>query len=173
MESTPQSNNSGLDQDEEQIDLKEVLFKYLRYWPYIVICAFFGLFCAYLVNRYSTPIYKIDSTVLVNDEPSSTLGADLFQNAGFSLPKSNVENEMGILKSYSLAQETLNELNFNVFYYKEGIIKKTEIFGKSPFLVEADWKHPQLIRGMFSIEKISNQKFRLGIVEEEFSVFSP
>src|SRR5690606_672815 len=168
-----QSNNPGLDQDDEQIDLKEVLFKYLKYWAYIAICVFFGLFCAFLVNRYATPIYKIDSTILVNDEPSSTLGQDLFQNAGLSIPKSNVENEIGILKSYSLAFETLNALNFNVFYYKEGTFKKTEIYGNAPFLVEADWKHPQLVRGMFSIQKLNNKSFRLSIVEEEFSVFSP
>ncbi|HLU90415.1 MAG TPA: GNVR domain-containing protein, partial [Cyclobacteriaceae bacterium] len=162
-----------MDQDEEQIDLKEVLFKYLKYWPYILACVFFGLFAAFLVNRYATPIYKIDSTVLVNDEPSTTLGQDLFQNAGLSIPKNNVENEIGILKSYSLAFETLSAMNFNVFYYKDGIIKKTEVYGNSPYLVEADWKHPQLVRGMFSIQKLDNQTFRLKIVEEEFAIFSP
>jgi capsular exopolysaccharide synthesis family protein len=173
MESTTQSTNPGLEQDDEQIDLKEVVFKYLRYWPYIVICTLLGIFCAYLVNRYATPIYKIESTILVNDEPSGTLGADLFENAGLSVPKSNVENEMGILKSYSLAQEALSELNFNVFYFKEGFVKKTEIYGNSPFLVEAEWKHPQLVGGMFSIRKLNDQKFILEIVAEEFSVFSP
>ena len=173
MESTPPSNHPGLEQDEEQIDLKEVLFKYLKYWPYILICALLGLFGAYLINRYATPVYKIDSTVLVNDEPSNNLGADIFENAGLSIPKSNVENEMGILKSYTLAFEALNALNFNVFYYKDGFVKKTEIYGNSPFLVQADWKHPQLVGGMFSIQKINEQKYRLKIVEEAFSVFSP
>lgn len=173
MESTPQSNQPGLEQDEDQIDLKEVLFKYLKFWPYILVSALIGLFGAYLINRYATPIYKVDSTVLVNDEPSGTLGADIFENAGLSIPKSNVENEMGILKSYTLAFEALNALNFNVFYYKDGFVKKTEIYGNSPYLVEADWKHPQLVGGMFSIQKINEQTFRLEIVEAEFSIFSP
>src|SRR5690554_7683274 len=129
MENVSPNHHQGIEQDEEQIDLKELIFKYLKFWPYIVACAFIGLFCAFLVNRYATPIYKIDSTVLVNDEPSTTLGQDLFQNAGLSIPKNNVENEIGILKSYSLAFETLSAMNFNVFYYKEGIIKKTEVYG--------------------------------------------
>src|SRR5690554_2453164 len=173
MENTSPHPHQGIEQDEEQIDLKELIFKYLKFWPYIAFCAFLGLFCAFLVNRYATPIYKIDATVVVNDEPAGTLGQDIFESAGLGIPKSNVENEIGILKSYTLAFEALSALNFNVFYYKDGIIKKTEIYGNSPFLVEADWKHPQLVGGMLSIEKLSSQKFRLNIVEEEFSVFSP
>src|SRR5690606_24692289 len=98
---------------------------------------------------------------------------DIFESAGLSIPKSNVENEIGILKSYTLAFEALNGLNFNVFYYKDGFIKKTEIYGNSPFLVEADWKHPQLVGGMFAVRKLDDMSFRLDIVEDNFSVFSP
>ncbi len=173
MESTPQSHPTNIEQDEEQIDLKELIFKYLRFWPYIVVCAFLGLFSAFLINRYATPIYKIDASVLVNDEPAGTLGQDIFESAGLGIPKSNVENEMGILKSYTLAFEALSSLNFNVFYYKDGFVKKTEIYGNSPFLIEADWKHPQLVGGMFSLKKNSDKTYSLGIIEEAFSVFSP
>src|SRR5690554_3522831 len=173
MENTSPHPHQGIEQDEEQIDLKELIFKYLKFWPYIAFCAFLGLFCAFLVNRYATPIYKIDATVVVNDEPAGTLGQDIFESAGLGIPKSNVENEIGILKSYTLAFEALSALNFNVFYYKDGFIKKTEIYGNSPFLVEADWKHPQLTGGMFSLVKMNDQSFRLGIVEEAFSVYSP
>jgi len=173
MESTPQSAPSGLEQDDEQIDLKEVLFKYLKHWPYIIACALLGLFCAHLINRYATPIYKIESTVVINDEPSSNLGGDIFENAGLSVPKSNLENEIGILKSYTMAFETLSSLNFNVFYYVDGFVKKSEIYGNSPFLIEADWKHPQVVGGMFSIRKLDDSTFALGIEEEAFSVFSP
>lgn len=173
MENNSPHPHHGIEQDEEQIDLKELLFKYLRFWPYILVCAFLGVFCAVLVNRYATPIYRIEASVVVNDEPSGTLGQDIFESAGLSIPKSNVENEIGILKSYTLAFEALNSLNFNVFYYKDGFIKKTEIYGNSPFLVEADWKHPQLVGGMFSLRKIDAKTFSLDIVEENFSVFSP
>lgn len=173
MEKNSPHPHHGIEQDEEQIDLKELLFKYLKYWPYILICAFLGVFSAFLVNRYATPIYKIDATVVVNDEPAGTLGQDIFESAGLGIPKSNVENEIGILKSYTLAFEALSTLNFNVFYYKDGFIKKTEIYGNSPFLIEADWKHPQLTGGMFSLIKINEKSFKLGLVEEEFSVFSP
>src|SRR5690606_12934065 len=173
MESTPQSAPTGMEQDDEQIDLKEVLFKYLKHWPYIIACALLGLLCAHLINRYATPIYKIESTVVINDEPSSNLGGDIFENAGLSVPKSNLENEIGILKSYTMAFETLSSMNFNVFYYVDGFVKKTEIYGNSPFLIEADWKHPQVVGGMFSIRKLDDSTFALGIEEEAFSVFSP
>src|SRR5690606_36381207 len=173
MENTSPHPHQGIEQDEEQIDLKELIFKYLKFWPYIAFCAFLGLFCAFLVNRYATPVYKIDASVLVNDEPAGTLGEDIFESAGLGIPKSNVENEMGILKSYTLAFEALSTLNFNVFYYKDGFVKTTKIYGNSPFLIEADWKHPQLVGGVFSLKKINDKTFGLTIIEEAFSVFLP
>ena len=173
MENNSPHPQHGIDQDEEQIDLKELLFKYLKYWPYILACAFIGVLCAVLVNRYATPIYRVEASIVVNDEPSGTLGQDIFESAGLSIPKSNVENEIGILKSYTLAFEALNALNFNVFYYKDGFIKKSEIYGNAPFLIEADWKHPQLVGGMFAIRKLDNRKFQLTVIEDDFSVFSP
>jgi tyrosine-protein kinase Etk/Wzc len=61
---------------------------------------------AFLFNRYATPIYKVESTVIVEDEPQA-LGTDLFQAAGLLPIKSNVENEIGILKSYAFLQRLL------------------------------------------------------------------
>src|SRR5690606_4657099 len=112
MENNSPNPHHGIEQDEEQIDLKEVVFKYLKYWPYILACAFLVVFFALLVNRYATPIYRIEATVVVNDEPSGTLEQDIFESAGLSIPKSNVENEIGILNRYTLAFEALNALNF-------------------------------------------------------------
>ena len=94
--------NPFLVQQEDEIDLKALLFNYLTYWPLIVIFAFLGVLVAFLFNRYTTPIYKVESTVLVVDD-KPTLGADLFESAGLGIQgKSNIDNETGIIKSYSL-----------------------------------------------------------------------
>jgi len=95
--SNPQNQpNPFLAQQEDEIDLKVLLFNYLQYWPIIVIFMFLGLLSAFLLNKFTTPIYKVESTVLVVDD-KPTLGADLFESAGLGLQnKSNIDNEIGI-----------------------------------------------------------------------------
>jgi len=162
-----------MDELEEEIDLKEILFKYLRYWPLLLTCALSGIILAFIFNRVAVPLYQIESSVLIREEADMTLGADIFEGAGLSKPNNNLQNEIGILTSRSLTLETLNKLNFNVTYFREGFFNETEIYGNAPFLVEVDWRHPQLTNGKYSVIKIDSISFQLVIENDEFSLFSP
>ena len=82
---TPNSSNSGQNpfmvQKEDEIDLKVLLFNYLQYWVVILACMFIGVVAAFLFNRYATNIFKVESSILVEDEEPS-LGMDLFESSG-------------------------------------------------------------------------------------------
>lgn len=67
---------------EEEIDFKEILFRYLRYWPLLIACALSGVAVAYIFNKIAVPIYKIESSVLIKEDQGMTLGADIFESAG-------------------------------------------------------------------------------------------
>jgi tyrosine-protein kinase Etk/Wzc len=168
LHQTPQlkSNQSN------EPDLKVLLFKYLKYWPVILISVFIGLVISYFFNRYSTPIYRVESKVIVVDDKPK-LGSDLFEASGLFNNKSNVDNEIEILKSYSLAEEALKELNFNVLYFTEGIIARRQLYGSVPIFIDVDWTHPQLVGGKFKLEIIDNNSFILSVEDEGFVVYNP
>ena len=63
-------------QSEETINVKEIIFKYSKYWYYFFLSIFLCLFGAYLYNRYSTPIYSASTTVLIRDDSNASLGAE-------------------------------------------------------------------------------------------------
>ena len=173
--SNPQNQpNPFLAQQEDEIDLKVLLFNYLQYWPIIVIFMFLGLLSAFLLNKFTTPIYKVESTVLVVDD-KPTLGADLFESAGLGLQnKSNIDNEIGILKSYSLAQSTISEMDLNVAYFQDDIFKPRQIYGNTPVYVAVDWNREQVVGGLFRLEVLNEQSFELTVEDEEaFAVFNP
>lgn len=158
---------------EEEIDFKEILFRYLRYWPLLIACALSGVAVAYIFNKIAVPIYKIESSVLIKEDQGMTLGADIFESAGLAKPNTNLQNEIGILLSRSLTTETLNKLNFNVTYYQKAFFNEVEIYGIVPFFVDVDWTHPQITGGRFSIMKTGNQNFQLQVVSDDFSLYSP
>ena len=50
--------NNRFDQ-EESINLKKYLYMILANWYWFVITVFVGLGAAWLINRYTTPVYQV------------------------------------------------------------------------------------------------------------------
>ncbi|MBB6612722.1 polysaccharide biosynthesis tyrosine autokinase [Pontibacter sp. Tf4] len=119
--------------ESEEINLKEVLQKYLRYWYLFVIGVIVAGAVAFVYLRYSTPQYRISSTLLIKDDkkgPSLAENAVLDDLNLFQAGK-NIDNEIEILKSKSLMNRVLQELALNTSYYVDGRVKSTEIYGAS------------------------------------------
>ncbi|MEJ8756935.1 polysaccharide biosynthesis tyrosine autokinase [Pontibacter sp. H259] len=117
--------------ENEEIDIKALIVKYLRYWYLFVVGVILSVTIAYLYLRYATPQYSVSATLLIKDDKK---GPDLADNAVFSdldifNSKKNIDNEIEVLKSKTLMQRVLSELELYVTYYKKGRVKETEIFG--------------------------------------------
>lgn len=130
--------------EEEQLDIKQLLFRILANWYWFAISVFIALFVAYLANRYTEQIYSVSSSVIVRDDDQSKafVGAEqLIQGLRFVKNTKSVQNEIGILQSYSLARQTVEELKefsvTNVLVGRRGI-KEQKLYNKSPFKVILD-----------------------------------
>ena len=111
---------------DDSISLKVILGKFIAFLPFIILSIIISLSIAYLVNRYATPRYALKATLLIKDKSRGAFdGAESFlQGSSLLMQSKNIENEIGILKSRSLIEETLRKLNFRVSYNVEGNIKK-------------------------------------------------
>ena len=160
-------------QKEESVDYKALFFKFYRYWYFFIITIFIALLIAFLFNKYTKPIYKVTTTVLVQDEKkNATMDPSSFME-GFGLfsSKKNLENEIGVLKSYTLTSRAVKELNFNVSYYAEDNFITRELYKESPITVILDSIQPQAINLRFNITFISNQKYKLEVDGENVDLY--
>ena len=57
---------------------RDFLLKNLKYIPWIIICGALALVLAYLKIRYSTPIYFVQSSMLINNTGSGGGKEDRF-----------------------------------------------------------------------------------------------
>lgn len=130
--------------EEETLDIKLILFRILSNWYWFAISIFFCLFAAYLVNRYSEQVYSVSSSIIVrdNDNSKSFIGAEqLIRSLRLVKNTKSVQNEIGILRSYTLARQAIDELDdFTVTYVAVGRrgIKELKLYNQSPFRVTAD-----------------------------------
>lgn len=90
---------------------------------------------AWLYLRYTTPIYTIVASILVRDDTKGTdLGESIMiENFGLAKGKSNLDNEIEILKSRTLMENVVKDLHLTVSYYAKEKVKTTEVYNKSPF----------------------------------------
>ncbi len=122
-------------EQEEGTNIKEFLFRLLSKWHWFVLFGFIGLSAGYLKGKFTPATYQMRSTVLVNEE-SQAMGIDhLFE--GFDLGgKTNIENHILMLNSYTLNRQALENLNRNISWYKKGNFTDVSLYQRSPYLVK-------------------------------------
>ncbi|HDR89854.1 MAG TPA: polysaccharide biosynthesis tyrosine autokinase [Bacteroidetes bacterium] len=154
---------------EENIDIKKFLLRILGNWYWFAISLFIAITAAYLFNRYSEPIYSVSATLIARGEEKGKTGMEGFiEGMEIVTRQVNVEDEMEILRSYTLTNQALRKLDdFDVSYVLVGRrgIKESKLYNRSPFVVELDTLYPQLPGHKIYITLLNREEFRLEIDE--------
>ncbi len=96
---------------------------------------------AFLFNKYTRPIYEVKTTVLIENQRGGDIDPQSLIGLGFRNQWQSLENEMGKLLSYSLAERTIKSLDFEVSYFIEENFITQELYKESPVLVVFDTSH--------------------------------
>ncbi len=164
MENSPQNNIY----QEESIDIKKYLFKFLANWYWFAIALSIALAVAYMVNRYSEPTYTISSSLIISDKQSDVASVEaIIAELGRSRVrrKATVVNEISILKSYKMARLAIEELDFEISYVSVGRreIAESKMYHSCPFVVIPDTSHNQLNGYPVNIKILSGREYLLEI----------
>lgn len=156
------------EQSEEQVNIQELLFRYLIHWPWFVISIIICIACAWGYLRLTTPIYNISATVLIKDEKKgggASMSSDLEKMGleGFISSSSNVDNEIEVLRSKSLAREVVNNLGLFVTYMDEDEFPSKELYHTSPVLVSLTHQEADKLPGRMEINMILQPTGALGV----------
>ena len=156
------------EQSKEQVNIQELLFRYLIHWPWFVVSIIICIACAWGYLRLTTPIYNISATVLIKDEKKgggASMSSDLEKMGleGFISSSSNVDNEIEVLRSKSLAREVVNNLGLFVTYMDEDEFPSKELYHTSPVLVSLTHQEADKLPGRMEINMILQPTGALGV----------
>lgn len=133
------ANNISSAQD---VDIKFLVAKIIGnwYWYLLSIILFMGI--GILIMMYTSPRYAVTARVLVNGYTTQGKGltglseGNLLGDLGlFSVPNT-VSNELEIIHSRTLVQQTVRDLQLNVSYMAKGPIRYEESYKSSPFFIK-------------------------------------
>jgi tyrosine-protein kinase Etk/Wzc len=177
----------GQDLFSSNIDYKKVFQKLYNYSRVYIALVISFLFIAFLYNRYSTVKYR-NSTVLNLSEKdqANSFGSssDLFQNFGLFSNKENIDNELELIKSFSLVKKVISETGLKVTYYayknspiadllaKTPLVRKTDLYNQSPIEVVVDPSVPQAIGLSFDVAILNDNEFTLQASGENIPLYN-
>lgn len=164
--------------EEEVIDIKKLLLIVLANIHWFIISVVIAIGIGHFIKRYTTKIYKVSTTVLIEDNTkgssmlSRNVGGSLDMFSGFGMYPSlkNFTNQSLILKSYSQIRHTLDQLDFEVSYYNQGRISTIEIYKDAPFKVIYNKNHVQPLGINFNLSIEPNGQIKLIVEESELSL---
>lgn len=131
-------NINKLEEEEDGFDFKIILMKLIIYWKWFVVSIVLCLLCAFVYLRYATPVYRIQATVMINDEKKGSFQNQMMamQDFGFVGTTGGVDNEIEILRSKSMIKQAIVDMGMFVQYQLGGRIAKRVIYGNYPIEVQ-------------------------------------
>ena len=139
MKMINQDNNLLQTEEEEYFDLKTFFYKILARWWWFAIsiplCALIALYICFS----STPVYKVGAKVMISDSKKGEVGVNpMLKELGLFQGTMMVENEIVELKSKNLILDVVKELELNVDYTREKVLREEKLYKDSPFRMLVD-----------------------------------
>jgi len=159
---------------QEENELKKFFELFFRNYKLFILCIVLAIGLAFLINRYSIPIYEISSSILIKekDQQSSTGGTvNDFLNSSIFGKNQNFQNELWIMKSYPVCEKTVRNLYLQINYYTKGKFHYYDSYEKVPFRVFYLPDHVQPVSVKFNLSFLSNDSILIAAESKNASFY--
>ncbi len=114
---------------EASFNMKELIYKYLKHWPWFLISVVFCIILGLIYLRYASLSYESVAKIKIIDESKEmNMAVDALSIINGGASNINMDNEIEVLKSYRLLNQVASELNLDFSFFEKGNIKKTQIW---------------------------------------------
>ena len=149
MEENKNLEMESIQENEEKssFDFATIYTALILNWKWFVLSLIICMGAAHIYLRYATPIYQSAAKLLIKDDEgsgSSFKGSNSIMSAtnlGIISNSNGIDNEMEILKSRTLAQQTVYDLKLYVNYRHEGKLKDHILYGNQEVNIDMDLEH--------------------------------
>jgi tyrosine-protein kinase Etk/Wzc len=156
-------------------DTRKLLASFLANWYWFFISIVVFVTCGVLYLRYTTPVYSIKSSLLIENKESDLSSSLLNKVEGMRTgrdEKGNLFNEILVLKSKDLIQEVVDSIDLNVHYWVKGRVKENELYEESPILLKTQFnQYPADKDIILSVKQVVDGQFEIKEGDKSIRVF--
>src|ERR1700722_981517 len=144
-------------------DMRNLVMRYLKYLPWVLICVVIALIGAYIKIRYTTPIYHIQSTMLIKNDVQARGGKDDRLGDLFLAQSTiNLSDETELLRSSPVVARVVKDLDIQTAYYNSGIVRQSMLYNDQPIVLQILRLQDSTQPFGFLITAVSDQQFTIG-----------
>ena len=151
---------------------RELWEQFIRNWYWFALGLLLAWVGAYFYLRYSQSLYSAEAKVLIKEDAMQS-GSELSALAGKSLGgfdgKSNIADQIEVMRSRRLVQKVVENLQLNVRYFSEGRVKKQELMHEAA-PVKIRILSDEISYLNFNLKVLSNTELELTIDENKSTV---
>ena len=152
-----EDNVRGIEEDD--VDYKELLFRYIIHWPWFVVSLLLCLIGAWGYLYFQTPVYQISASIMIKDDKKGGGGSADLESLGLGgmmTSTQSIDNEIEVLRSKTILKEVVNNLELYITYNDEDEFPRKEMYKTSPVIVNLTAQEADKLPGAALIDmKIS------------------
>jgi capsular exopolysaccharide synthesis family protein len=130
-----ESNPNFSQEHSKPLDIRNEVLKYLPFWFWFVGFIIVALLVANIYLRYTPNTYETTAKIKILDNSNSSFRMPSDGISIFGRAKTNISNELEVLKSHRILGIVVEELDLMNSYYVPGRFIKTEVWETSPLKI--------------------------------------
>lgn len=118
----------------QKMSPREVLMKYLPFWPLFAIFVAACLFMAFIKLRYEPNVFVVKGTLMIQEQSSRYNRPEKIEEVLFASSNKNIQDEIQVITSTNTGKRVAGSLGMEVQYFNRGKIRSTILMREeSPF----------------------------------------
>jgi tyrosine-protein kinase Etk/Wzc len=117
------------------------IHKLIPYWPLFAGLVVIMLATGWLYLQMATPKYESHARILIKDEKKGSEESEELQAMDLLTPKTSSDNEIEVIKSNTLINKVVRDLNLFAPVYQKGNFRDKLAYTSSPIIVIPDTLH--------------------------------
>ena len=116
----------------QEVNLKQLVNRIYEYKFFFIFSIAISLAVTFVYIKLAAPKYEVSTSLLIDPSGKNrALGESKYVEGSVSLIESekNLYNELGIIKSFSLIRQTVEDLDFHISYHSKKWWKVREHYG--------------------------------------------
>ena len=101
MSNTETKTPNGQEKEGSSIDIRALVYAFLNKWYLFLAFVVVAMAIAWVYVHFTTPLYRVEGTVLIKSDRSMFDPTSIMTGVNYANMQ-NIDNELVILKSYSL-----------------------------------------------------------------------
>jgi len=156
-----------------KLNIKHILRKLLSKWYYFIIALVITLSLAYAYIKLSPRQYIVKASMLLKSETQPvSMDENFLKGMDNYISQTGIEDEIGILKSYSMIDRAIRDLDFAIEYYVRRNFVTEERYGDSPFTIVIDSVVNQIVDVPIFIEQVSSTRYRVKVSGKNINTYN-